>query len=252
MLNKINESCQFLLQNYPEAQSCREYLDSRVNKESQLKFGFGYFPNFKNISSLSDLISDEVLLNNKLLYNINVEDSLYPRKIITCHFEDHPLIIPYRDAYGNVMGLVGRTLLNDEEFKAKNLSKYRNTYGLLKGRCVFGLFENKQNILDKDCVYVVEGQFDAIKATEKGFNNIVAIGGANMTPYQFAVICRYTNNIFLLLDNDEAGQKGRKSIIDKFGKLANFKNFYLPKEYKDIDQYYSSSNSDDIELLVEI
>jgi DNA primase len=112
------------------------------------------------------------------------------------------------------------------------------------------LYENKQHIIDQNCVYVVEGQFDVIKAVEKGFKNIVALGTSNMNSYQFSVISRYTDNIFLLLDNDEAGEKGRKSAISKFGKLANIQNFYLPESYKDIDEYFTKSNDDAVSFVV--
>jgi DNA primase len=63
--------------------------------------------------------------------------------------------------------------------------------------------------------------------------------------YQFSVISRYSNNIFLLLDNDEAGEKGRKLIISKFGEKANIRNFYVPDEYKDIDEYITKAQISD-------
>jgi len=47
------------------------------------------------------------------------------------------------------------------------------------------------------------------------------------------------------LDNDEAGQKGRKQIISKFGQLANIRNFYIPDEYKDIDEYITKGRISD-------
>lgn len=256
MLEKIVESCNFLLKNYSEAQDCKSYLDSRLNEYSQDKFQFGYFPNNQNLAVLSDLVGEDVLLNEGLFYFRNIEDSLFPRSVKICYFEDYPLIMPFKDVYGRVAGLVGRTLLNEQDRKKKDISKYRNSKDSLlfkKGNLVFGLYENKKSIVNAGCVYVVEGQFDVIKANEKGFNNIVALGNNNMTSYQLSVISRYTNNIFLLLDNDEAGQKGRGSIIKKFGQLANIRNFYLPDNYKDIDDYLTNGNIngyDDISFIV--
>lgn len=239
MLEKIVESCQFLLNNYPDAQASKSYLDSRLEQASQEVFGFGYFPGAGNISVLTDLVGEEALAKEKLLYAREIEDSLFPRKVQYCYFEEYPLVMPFRDVYGKVAGLVGRTLLGEEERKKRKISKYKNTSEspiFKKGNLLFGLYENKQAILDLGCVYIVEGQFDVIKAVEKGFRNIVALGNSSMTSYQFSVISRYTNNIFLLLDNDEAGYKGRKRIISKFGKHANIRNFYLPDDYKDIDE----------------
>lgn len=248
MLDKIVESCRFLLNNYPGAQTSKTYLDSRLNEDSQELFRFGYFPGVQDLPALIDLVGEEALRNEGLFYTREIEDSLFPRKVPTCYFEDYPLVMPFRNPYGKPVGLVGRTLLSEKEQKEKDISKYKNTKDSLdfrKGNLVFGLYENKQHILDRGCVYLVEGQFDVIKAMEIGFRNIVALGTSSMTPYQFSVISRYSNNMFLLLDNDFSGQKGRKRIISKFGQMANIRNFYLPDDFKDIDEYITKEGISD-------
>src|SRR5574337_14687 len=256
MLEKIVESCCFLLNNYPEAQASKSYLDSRLTPDSQEMFQFGYFPGVQNISVLTYLVEENILRKEKLLFMREIEDSLFPRKLLSSYFEDYPLIMPFRNAYGQPVGLVGRTLLSEEDRVKRKLSKYKNTLEssvFKKGNLLFGLFENKKHILAKDYVYIVEGQFDVIKAVEIGLRNIVALGNSSMTAYQFSVISRYSNNIRLLLDNDEAGQKGRKRIINKFGKFANIHNFYLPDEYKDIDECITKgriSDHTDIPFLI--
>lgn len=241
MYDKIVESCRFLLKNFPEAQEVKTYLDFRLEITSQDKFQFGYFPNIFNLKAITDLVGEQDLRDVKLLFTKTIEDSLYPRTINELYFEHHPLIFPFKDAYGNVAGLVGRSLLSDEELKSLSLHKYKNTK-FKKGNFLFGLYESKQAILDADLVYVVEGQFDAIKAWERGIKNVVALGTSSMSVYQFSVITRYTNNIILLLDNDEGGQKGRSLITKKFGNLANIQNWYIPKDYKDIDDYLTKEN----------
>ncbi len=245
MLEKIVESCRFLLNNYPEAQASKSYLDSRLNKSSQEMFRFGYFPGVQDLSALTDLVGEEALRKAGLFYTRPIEDSLFPRQVPTCYFENHPLILPFRDSYGKTVGLIGRTFLSEEDWKSQGVkSKYKNTE-FRKGDFVFGLYENKQHILDRSCVYVVEGQFDVIKAVEIGFRNIVALGTSSMTAYQFSVISRYSNNIFLLLDNDGPGQKGRERIISKYGHMANIRNFYLPDDFKDIDEYITKEKISD-------
>lgn len=232
----IISSCQFLLSSFPKATDVKEYLNSRITAENQEKFQFGYFPDSSNINVLTDLVGEDYLKENNLLYSKIIEDALCTRSVLFSHFNDYPMIMPFKDCYGRIIGIVGRTLLSDTEQKQKKISKYKNTSGFRKGNHLFGLFENKKSILDNNCVYVVEGQFDVIKAMENGITNIVALGTSNMTTAQFSLILRYTNNIFLLLDNDEAGIKGRKVIMSKFETLANIKNFYLPEEFKDIDE----------------
>lgn len=245
MYEKIMESCRYLLDNYPEARDARTYLDSRLNSKSQANFQFGYFPGINNFKVLTDLVDESELHKLELFYTKNIEDSLFPRIINVLYFENYPVVMPFRDLYGNVVAMVGRTLLDEEERKKKDIPKYKNTknnHMFKKGQCLFGLYESKQSIIDQNMIYVVEGQMDAIKAMEIGLTNIVALGTSNMTSYQFSVISRYTDNIILLLDNDEAGEKGRKSVISKFGKLANIQNFYIPERYKDIDEYITKEN----------
>ena len=247
-LTKIVEACQYLLLNYSGAQDCRNYLNNRVNEVSQSLFQFGYFPNIENIKVLTSLVGEDCLIDNSLIFNKEIEDSLYPRKLTFSFFEEYPLIMPYKDVYGEVVALVGRSLLSDKERKT---SKYKNTT-FAKSKHVFGLYENKKSILDKGCVFVVEGQFDTIKAVECGFTNIVSLGSASMSSYQFSIINRYTNNICLLLDNDDAGEKGRKRIIEKFGDFANINNFYLPEPYKDIDEYLMENSYEDLTFSVRV
>lgn len=249
MLEKIVEACKFLLFNYSEAENCREYLNSRLTLESQNLFDFGYFPNLSNIESLISIVGEDCLIKNSLIYSKEIEDSLFPRKIKFSYFEDYPLIMPYKDAYGRVVALVGRSLLSDEERSKKSISKYKNTK-FHKSNHLFGLYQNKQDILEKSCVFVVEGQFDLIKANQNNFKNIVSLGGADMSLTQFSLINRYTNNIYLLLDNDEAGEKGRKKIKEKYSRFANISNFYIPNSYKDIDEFLSQNKYENLSFII--
>src|ERR1700679_2673078 len=134
MLDKIAESCHFLLNNYPDAYASKSYLDSRLNLDSQNKWEFGYFPNTQNISALTSLVGEDSLAKLKLLSSNNIEDIGGPRRKIFNYFEDHPLIMPQRDVYGKVVALIGRTVSN-------NSSKYKNTK-FKKGNHLFGLYEN--------------------------------------------------------------------------------------------------------------
>lgn len=248
-LDDIVSSCRYLLNNSPEAQEYLSYLNTRLSPEMQEEFGFGYFPGAKNLSLLTAFVGEDKLKEIKLLDEYTMRDSVSARLLYHCFFESHPLILPYKDVYGNIIALVGRTLLNDDERKYVQIPKYKNTV-FPKGNHLFGLYEAKQSILEKDSVYVVEGQFDVIKAREKGIYNIVALGNSNITAYQLSLICRYTKNIFLLLDNDAAGEKGRSNAIKKFGQLANLCSIYLPLGYKDIDEYLKDHDSDSLTFVV--
>lgn len=250
-LDKITEACRFLLNNSPEAQSYLDYINGRLSPKMQEEFSFGYFPGAQNLSLLTSFVSEEELKGENLLTEYTMRDSVSARIIYHCFFEDHPLVLPYRDVYGNILALVGRTLLDDATRSnlPEPISKYKNTK-FPKGNHVFGLYEAKTSILEKDCVYVVEGQFDVIKAREKGIHNIVALGNSNMTAYQLSLTCRYTKNIFLLLDSDAAGEKGREMAIKKYSQVCNLSSIYLPFGYKDIDEYLKNHDGDSLTFVV--
>jgi DNA primase len=243
-IETIVQSCQYLLHSCPDAEEVFEYIKDRVSSESQKKFLFGYFPPSSKLNLLTGLIGEDLLKEHRLLFSRNNLDSC---KFLN-YFEDHPMVLPYKDVYGNIIALIGRSILSEAERKERKISKYKNTV-FNKGNHLFGLYEAKQEIISSGFAYVVEGQFDAIKANEKGIKNIVALGNSNMTPYQAALLSRYTDTVFLVLDNDEAGEKGRKRIEDKFGKYLHINNLYLPEGYKDIDEYFSDNDAESLNFL---
>jgi DNA primase len=242
-LDQIALACRTLLLESPQAEDARVYLDTRLNPTTQELFGFGYFPAGHEMSLLTSLISERTLTDNNLMYRRDMNDAQSIRSIDVSFFENHPLIIPYRDAYGKVVALVGRSLFDDAMRNASRIPKYKNTT-FTKGRHLFGLYEAKSAILEAGFAYVVEGQFDVIKAFERGLRNIVAVGSSNLSAYQLALLCRYTSNIVLLLDNDEAGQSGCERAVSKFGQYAMLLPKTLPSGYKDIDEYLTDNTPD--------
>ena len=216
--DNIINSCKYLLHNFPECEPHLFYLKNRLNDDSINFFNFGYFPNSDKIDLLITL-SNNNLKDINLSYTKDIDDYKNHNIVNFSFFENHPLILPYKDTYGNIIAIVGRTILSESERKLLKIPKYKNTE-FKKGNYLFGLFEGKKDIIDNDFVYIVEGQFDVIKAHEKGIKNIVALGNSNMTLYQFSIIKRYTNNLYLLLDNDEAGEKGRDKINSIFDLIS--------------------------------
>lgn len=247
-LKPITDQCKYLLSNNVVAEPYLTYLDARLNKNISDRFEFGFFPNVDNICLLTDIVGKDLLKTVGLLYSKEINDSAFPRTILFNHFADQPLVMPYKDVYGNVIAIVGRSILNDEERHIDGIEKYKNTV-FKKGNHLFGLYEAKNSIVMAGFAYIVEGQFDVIKAFENGITNIVALGSSSMTAFQLALLCRFTNNIVLLLDNDEAGERGRRAIKQKYSKYLNIQDMHLPEGYKDIDEYLRENNATSLELL---
>ncbi len=239
MYAEVISACSTLLKYSPEAEEARNYLITRVPTYNIAGFVLGYFPNNKNINLLIDVVGDNTLKELGLIYSKYVPIS----GVKKYHglFAKHNIIMPYKNVYGDIIGIVGRTLLSKEEQKFNKVSKYKNS-SLPKGLNLFGTYEAKSHILAKDSVIVVEGQFDCITCHRYGFKNVVALGGATFSKFHFYLLKRYTNNIYLMLDNDDAGQRESNKILSKYGQDANIQTITLDSCYKDIDEYLNCSN----------
>ena len=237
----VLSACRTLLKHHSLAEKTREYLDNRISSHYQDVFGFGYFPNNENINILTDLVPENKLRNLGLLYNKKTNDSDCMININVGFLNHHNLIMPYKDLRGNIISLVGRTILPEEQQKELNIPKYKNTI-FYKSLHMFGLHHAKKSIVNNKSIIIVEGQFDCISCHSNGFHNVVALGGTALSKYQFSLIRRYTNNIYLLLDTDTAGTNAANKIFDKYSKFANIQKIQLPSCYKDIDEYLKKSS----------
>lgn len=231
--SQIVEACSILLFEHLLASEARNYINNRLDVKTQQKFYFGFFPPQDKLKILSSFIDESILLESGFLYE---ENNNIGCRVLLSPLQNHNLILPYRDVYGNIIAIVGRSLLNDDKRTELGISKYKNTV-FKKSKHLFGLYESKHSILDKGYAYIVEGQFDCIKAYSHGITNIVALGSSNMSMEQLILLLRYTNKIKLLLDNDEAGQLGRERILEKYGKYVNISNIYMPQGFKDLDEF---------------
>ena len=74
-----------------------------------------------------------------------------------------------------------------------------------KERELYGLYQGKKAIAKEDCVYMVEGYTDVIAMHQCGLENVVANSGTALSKHQIKLLRRFTPNIILLYDGDEAG-----------------------------------------------
>jgi DNA primase catalytic core len=241
----VMSACSTLLKHHPIAESTRKYLNQRCSDFYQKEFNFGYFPKSSELHHLLAILDDgETKLSELgLLYKKEAMSDGIFLKENALQLENHNLILPYKNLYGDIIAVVGRTLLPKE--KQINISKYKNT-NFKKKNHLFGLNKSKKSILEKNAIFIVEGQFDFISCYRHGFQNTVAVGSANLSKNQFYIIKRYTNNLYFLFDNDEAGNKGFEKAKSKYSNFANIQKINLPIEYKDIDEYLNNSSSHDI------
>ncbi len=121
------------------------------------------------------------------------------------------VMFPVLDEAGRVVAFGGRTLSSD-----KKTAKYINspeTDIYHKSRVLYGLWYAKRAIQNADACYLVEGYMDVIAMHQAGVENVVASSGTSLTIEQIKSIHRFTKNIVVLYDGDEAGQKASSRAI---------------------------------------
>lgn len=236
----VIDVCSYMLRKDAEAEACRNYIDQRLSREAQGKYKIGYFPS--SIDGINKLIS---FVGRKELEELSLIYQRYAGNgsVITGHFSDNNLIMPFMDAHGYIVSLLGRSILDSETQKENKIQKYKYSINADKELYVYGLERAKASILEKGYAICVEGQFDRIRCEEMGIHNVIAVGWATLSRYQLYQLSKYTDSIVLLFDNDEAGDKGRVAIKKRFGKLLTVSTMRPPSGYKDIDEFFQKEES---------
>lgn len=203
LLDALDLASQFfnkILIDHPKAQESRDYLSSRDLKEETIeKFRLGYAPESWDVL-LKFLLKrgfkqQEIIDAGLAVYN-QERNSVYDR------FRNR-IIIPLRDAYGNVVGFTARAL--GKEFQG---GKYINTPQTLvydKSRVVFGLYHAKSAIKETSYVVIVEGNMDVIASHQAGVLPVVGVSGTALTEQQIGLLKRFTTTCVFAFDADSAG-----------------------------------------------
>ena len=115
------------------------------------------------------------------------------------------VIFPWLNVSGKVVAFGGRKL----DAATKGIQqKYVNSPDseiYHKERELYGIYQAKKAIVKEDCVYMVEGYTDVIAMHQCGLENVVANSGTALSIHQIKLLHRFTQNIVLLYDGDEAG-----------------------------------------------
>lgn len=122
------------------------------------------------------------------------------------------VMFPIHNLAGRVIAFGGRILKED-----KKIAKYLNSPEsdiYHKSRVLYGIFQAKREISKTDKCYLVEGYTDVLSMHQAGIENVVASSGTALTPDQIRMVKRFTPNITIIYDGDEAGIKASLRGID--------------------------------------
>jgi DNA primase len=217
LIDAHEAATQYFQQNLksPEAARAREYLSSRqVTAETIERFRIGYAPeSFNDMRDrLGKFFSEEVLRASGLFSSKEQEDGsagpMYARfrKRIT---------FPINNEQGKPIAFTARAL-DSADVDAKAGPKYLNspeTPLYTKGHVLFNLDKAKASIKDLGFVLLVEGQMDCISVFMSGVNNVLATSGTAFTGQQVGLLRRFTSNVVLNFDPDQAGDTATEKTI---------------------------------------
>lgn len=216
------------------------YAQKRGMPKSTLtKFGIGFAPN--TWSSLCDAMKQKGYTEEELKLSGLVSEKnghIYDR------FRNR-LMFPIIDIRGNVIGFGGR-VMDDSTPKYLNSSE---TPIFNKRKNLFALNLAKKTKMG--FLILVEGYMDAIALHQYGFDCAVASLGTSLTEEHAALLSRYTEQVVLIYDGDEAGQNATKRAIPMLEKAGLQVKVLQMRDAKDPDEYLKKFGADRFKILLE-
>ena len=160
------------------------------------------------------------------------------------------VIFPWFGVSGKVVGFGGRLL--DSRTKGVQ-QKYVNSPDsdiYHKEQQLYGIFQGKKAIAKEDCVYMVEGYTDVVSMHQCGVENVVANSGTALSIHQIRTLHRFTSNIVLLYDVDEAGIHAALRGTDMLsGEGMNVKVLLFP-DGDDPDSFARKHNAEEFRQYI--
>ncbi|MDG5799482.1 DNA primase [Marinilabiliaceae bacterium ANBcel2] len=154
------------------------------------------------------------------------------------------VIFPIHSLSGKVIGFGGRILKSNVKAAKYLNSPESEIYH--KSKILYGIYQAKQDIVRSDKVFLVEGYTDVLSFYQNGIKNVVASSGTALTIDQISLMVRFTKNITLVFDGDEAGisasMRGTNLLL---GEGVNVKILLLP-DGEDPDSFAKKYSEDQL------
>ncbi len=220
----------------------RDYIVRRgLSKATVTRFGLGFAPN--EWSGLLDAMvqrgyTKQELLDAGLAVKSQEKGSIYDR------FRNR-LMFPIIDIRGNVIGFGGRVM---DDSKPKYLNS-PETLIFNKRKNLFAL-----NIVKKSKqgrIILTEGYMDAIALHQYGFDCAVASLGTSLTEEHANILAKYTNQVVITYDGDEAGQNATRRAIGLLEKTGVQVKVLRMQGAKDPDEFLKKFGADRFKVLLE-
>ncbi len=183
--------------------SIMQYLQQREIAQKQIDyFTLGFFPGGPSAIKQCITALKKGLILAKDLLNANI--IAQGKTTLYSPFEDR-IIFPIKDSVGRFCGFGGR-VYKPQDTRPKYYNSRENDF-FCKGSILFGFDNAKKSIQKNGIVFLVEGYTDCIAMVQHGYPNTVATLGTACTINHLKLLSRHANYVYLLYDNDTAGQK---------------------------------------------
>lgn len=214
------------------------FVKRGITSKTIIKYGLGYAPD--SFDYLKQYLNSQGYKDDELLEagvcvakNGKIYDKFRGRAMF-----------PIIDLRGNVIAFGGR-IINPAEKDGYKPPKYLNssdTPVFNKGKNLFSLNLAKK-ASEARCI-LCEGYMDVISVHQSGVENITATLGTALTESQAKLLMKYTNEIILCYDSDEAGQAATKRAISIINSVGGRCRVMKLKDAKDPDEYISKYGVD--------
>ncbi len=217
-----------------------QYAQKRGMPKSTLtKFGIGFAPN--TWSSLVDAMHQKGYTDEELVAAGLVSEK---NGRIFDRFRNR-LMFPIIDVRGNVIGFGGR-VMDDSTPKYLNSPE---TVIFNKRKNLFALNMAKKSKMGY--IILVEGYMDAIALHQYGFDCAVASLGTSLTEEHASLLSKYTEQVILIYDGDDAGQNATRRAIPLLEKAGLQVKVLKMRDAKDPDEYLKKFGADKFKVLLE-
>lgn len=196
VLYEINrKAANYFYKNLMKSEYALKYLTDRgITKEAVKTFGLGLSP--KEGGLYKYLLSEGFNKKDILATNLAKENE----RGVYDYFRDR-IMFPILDVSDNIVGFGGRIIGKGEP---KYLNSPENDV-FHKGGTLYNLNKAKASLVNNSPVVMVEGYMDVISLYDKGIKSVCATLGTSLGENHAKLIKRYTNNVVLCYDGDNAG-----------------------------------------------
>ena len=208
LLELHNHAAQFMheqLINSPDAQHARDYLKSRgYGRGMAERWTVGWMPDDPNVFldwAREKKFTGAELINCDLAGRKNDNN---PRAGLYVRFRGR-LMFPTHNDYGDIIAFSGRQLRHDP--KSGKYINSRETLLFKKSKTIFALDKARKSMPKDKFALLCEGQIDVIACHESGVTSAIATMGTACTADHARLLNRYTSDVILCFDSDNAGFK---------------------------------------------